>query len=116
MIVTSTWPIALCDSTMARYEPRRWPVDTLCLPTAPGSRDVASPPAAWLADQDLNESRAAFRLFCLPYAGGGAAIYRGWPAIAPGHVQVCAIELPGRGQRMAEAPFQRLTPMVRALA
>lgn len=82
----------------------------------PGSGERASSRQAWLAGQDARDTGAAFRLFCLPYAGGGAAIYRGWHAIAPGHIQVCAIELPGRGQRMAEAPFQRLAPMVRALA
>lgn len=90
-------------------------MDTSCLLMDPPAGKRASSLAAWLG-QDVTDSGAAFRLFCLPYAGGGAAIYHGWHAIAPDHIQVCAIELPGRGHRMAEAPFQRLVPMVRALA
>jgi medium-chain acyl-[acyl-carrier-protein] hydrolase len=42
------------------------------------------------------------RLFCLPYAGGGASIYRLWPNHLPGDVEVCALQLPGRERRHAE--------------
>ncbi len=59
---------------------------------------------------------AAARLVCLPYAGGGASVYRRWDHLAPQHVEVCPVELPGRGARMGEAPFLRLPPLVRALA
>ena len=69
----------------------------------------------WLPRTRLN-SHPEFRLFCLPYAGGGASVYRAWPQAVPRQVEVCAVELPGRGSRMCEAPFQRLTPLVRALA
>jgi len=58
---------------------------------------------------------AAIRLFCLPYAGGAASVYRTWGQIAPRQVDVCAVELPGRGSRIAEPPFVRLMPLVRAL-
>ena len=46
------------------------------------------------------QSAAALRLFCFPYAGGGAAIYRGWPDGLPGTIDVCAVALPGRGGRL----------------
>ncbi|WP_433527966.1 thioesterase II family protein [Micromonospora sp. CA-263727] len=59
---------------------------------------------------------AATRLVCLPYAGGAAAVYRAWGQLAPSHVEVCPVELPGRGVRMGEEPYRRLTPLVRALA
>jgi len=59
---------------------------------------------------------AAIRLVCLPYAGGGASEYRGWDHLAPHHVEVCPVELPGHGIRMGEAPFIRLQPLVGALA
>lgn len=59
---------------------------------------------------------ADVRLFCLPYAGGAAAVYHGWQAVAPASVQVCAVELPGRGRRLAEPAYLSLTPLVRALA
>lgn len=40
-------------------------------------------------------------LICLPYAGGSAAIFRDLPALLP-DMQVHAVELPGRGRRLAE--------------
>ena len=69
----------------------------------------------WLAGRELSP-HADFRLFCLPYAGGGAAVYRGWQEVAPPGVQVLALELPGRGTRLREAPLQRLAPLIRSMA
>jgi hypothetical protein len=60
-------------------------------------------------------SSAAIRLFGIPYAGGSASVYCACGQIAPRQVEVCAVELPGRGSRIAEAPFVRLMPLVRAL-
>lgn len=68
----------------------------------------------WLAGQDM-DTPASVRLFCLPYAGGGAAAYRGWTAASPPGLHICPLELPGRGRRINEAPFTRLRPLVRAL-
>jgi medium-chain acyl-[acyl-carrier-protein] hydrolase len=59
--------------------------------------------------------RAALRLFCLPYAGGSALIYRNWPEGLPSAVEVCAIQIPGRGSRMHERPFRKLLPLVGVL-
>ncbi|MGA5301851.1 thioesterase II family protein [Nucisporomicrobium flavum] len=59
---------------------------------------------------------AEARLVCLPYAGGAAAAYRAWHQLAPGHVEVCPVELPGRGLRMGEEPYRRLPPLVEGLA
>ena len=42
----------------------------------------------------------ASRLFCFPYAGGGASIYRQWANKLPTWTEVCAIQLPGRENRM----------------
>ncbi len=46
---------------------------------------------------------AARRLFCLPYSGGGASMYRLWPRVI-GDVEVCPVQLPGRENRMREQP------------
>jgi medium-chain acyl-[acyl-carrier-protein] hydrolase len=62
------------------------------------------------------DSSAKLRLFCLPFAGGGASIYRTWPAALPSWVEVCPIQLPGREERYRETPFTSLTGMSRALA
>ena len=60
--------------------------------------------------------QARLRLFCFPYAGGNAMIYRKWPVGLPATVEVCAIQLPGHGNRLRERPFDRLMPLVEALA
>ena len=55
---------------------------------------------------------AVFRIFCLPFAGGGATAFRLWPAGLPAEVDVIALQLPGRGTRLREAPLRRLSDMV----
>jgi medium-chain acyl-[acyl-carrier-protein] hydrolase len=56
------------------------------------------------------------RLFCFPYAGGNSLIYRAWPFGLPENVEICAIQLPGHGNRLPEPLFNSLTPLVSALA
>ncbi len=60
--------------------------------------------------------QATLRLFCFPYAGGGATIFRRWPDSLPDTVEVCAVRLPGREGRLREPAFDRLSPLVDALA
>jgi medium-chain acyl-[acyl-carrier-protein] hydrolase len=45
------------------------------------------------------------RLFCLPYAGGGASAFRSWPAAVPREIEICPVHLPGREGRFRE-PLQ----------
>jgi medium-chain acyl-[acyl-carrier-protein] hydrolase len=59
-------------------------------------------------------TQARLRLFCFPYAGGGASIFRAWPDDLPG-MQVCPVQLPGRENRLREPCFIRLEPLVQAL-
>jgi surfactin synthase thioesterase subunit len=42
-----------------------------------------------------------FRLFCFPYSGVGASMYRGWPERV-GEVEICPVQLPGRENRIRE--------------
>lgn len=58
---------------------------------------------------------AKLRLFCLPYAGGGGHIYIPWKDKLPAFVELCAIQLPGRGMRMVETPYTSVETMVKAL-
>ncbi|MFO1427692.1 MAG: alpha/beta fold hydrolase, partial [Steroidobacteraceae bacterium] len=51
---------------------------------------------------------ATVRLFCFPYAGGGAAIYRPWAQNLPASVDLCALQLPGRETRIRETPIARI--------
>ncbi|WP_027818883.1 thioesterase II family protein [Paraburkholderia bannensis] len=40
-------------------------------------------------------------LFCLPYAGGSAAVYREWQQRLPGWIKLAPLHMPGRGVRHA---------------
>lgn len=62
-----------------------------------------------------NSERSSLRLFCFPYAGGGALVYRGWHRILPGSIGVYAAQLPGRGDRLAEPPFLDLPALIEPL-
>lgn len=52
------------------------------------------------------------RLFCFPYAGGGASVFRGWAADLPPGIELCAVQLPGREGRLREAPFRRMDDLL----
>jgi medium-chain acyl-[acyl-carrier-protein] hydrolase len=54
----------------------------------------------------------ALRLFCFPYAGGGAGIYRPWQDLLPPQVEVVAVQPPGREQRLAEPAYSRVEPLL----
>lgn len=62
------------------------------------------------------KSQAKIRLFCFPYAGGGAMAFFRWQNEILPEIDVCPIELPGRGKRFSEAPFISLPPLIEALA
>jgi medium-chain acyl-[acyl-carrier-protein] hydrolase len=68
----------------------------------------------WVACAKPNP-QAKFRLFCFHYAGGGASAFRTWSNSLPQSVEVCAIELPGRGSRLMEPPFTQLEPLIQKL-
>lgn len=76
---------------------------------------MATVTGAWLTLPESNPG-AAVRLFCLPYAGGGAAIFRGWAEGLPPEVQVHPVQLPGRGNRLREKPLDRIEPLVAGIA
>ncbi len=59
---------------------------------------------------------AGLRLFCFPFAGAGAAAFRGWAEGLPSGVVVSPARLPGRESRMAEAPLRRMERLVAELA
>jgi medium-chain acyl-[acyl-carrier-protein] hydrolase len=59
---------------------------------------------------------AEVRLFCFPYAGGGASVFRDWAGRLPGHVETCPVQLPGRETRFREPAFTRVAPLVETLA
>jgi surfactin synthase thioesterase subunit len=50
---------------------------------------------------------STLNLFCLPYAGGSATIYREWPAHLPRWIKLIPLHMPGRGVRQQLAPMHR---------
>lgn len=55
------------------------------------------------------------RLFCFPYAGAGATVYRRLARLVPPGLEICAVQLPGREERLTETAFVRLDAIVSAL-
>jgi len=55
---------------------------------------------------------ARLRLFCFPYAGGGAALFRNWPLSLGNEVEVIAIRTPGRENRFGEPAISSLDVLV----
>lgn len=63
----------------------------------------------------IERPEAKFRLFCFPYAGGGASIYLNWVRSFSNEIEVCPIQLPGRQERIMETPIADLNEMIDAL-
>lgn len=55
------------------------------------------------------------RMFCFPYAGGGASTYAGWQRALGDRVRVLPIHLPGREGRMSEQRFTDLDELTEDL-
>jgi medium-chain acyl-[acyl-carrier-protein] hydrolase len=58
---------------------------------------------------------AKVRLFCFPFAGGGASAYRVWGQQMPDFVEVCPIQLTGREERCMEPPHRRMETLTEVL-
>lgn len=56
------------------------------------------------------------RLFCFPYAGKGAAIFARWSSLLPPDIEVCALQLPGKGGLLREKPTVSLREVVQEIA
>jgi medium-chain acyl-[acyl-carrier-protein] hydrolase len=70
---------------------------------------------SWLA-QAKSSADISLRLFCFPYAGGSALIYRNWQKQLPPSIEVCPVQLPGRGYRLHEPLFTDIRPLAEAAA
>jgi surfactin synthase thioesterase subunit len=68
----------------------------------------------WLAP-NLLRTDAHTRFFCLPYAGAGASAYRTWNNELPSGLQLCAVQLPGRENRLGERAIDNTQALVTAM-
>ena len=70
--------------------------------------------ARWIPYREEN-GPARCRLFCFPHAAGNALFFRPWQPLMPAGIELCPVELPGRGARIDEAPFGRMDTLVEDL-
>lgn len=75
------------------------------------SRDVAA--TTWLGPPGARPDDVV--LYCLPYAGAGASVYRDWRGRLTG-VEVVPVHLPGRNGRIQERPYTDAGALVADLA
>jgi len=64
--------------------------------------------------KESGEKNYKARLFCFPFAGGSASTYKDWAANFC-QIEVCAINLPGRGFRFQEKAHSAMSTLVDAL-
>lgn len=57
--------------------------------------------SSWLVTP-YHRPEAQVRLFCIPFAGGSASFFHHWSELVPKSIEICAVELPGRGLRFGE--------------
>jgi medium-chain acyl-[acyl-carrier-protein] hydrolase len=59
---------------------------------------------------------ARLRLYCLPYAGGSASVFRSWCDLLPADVDVWGVEYPGHGNRIGEPLTDRIDKLAESIA
>src|SRR5437870_1453888 len=63
----------------------------------------------------LRRVQPKVRLVCFPHAGGGASTFRRWTGLLSSDIELNAIQLPGRENRVAEracTSFEALVPIL----
>lgn len=69
----------------------------------------------WI-DGIFRKKNSSMRLFCFPYAGGSSQAYYGWNQHLPGALELCPIQLPGRGARFQAPPYRQFERLIPSLA
>lgn len=62
------------------------------------------------------QTKAQLRLLCFSHAGGNARVFRRWGEAISGEVEVCPVELPGRGTRLGEGLVSSMPLLVETMA
>ena len=68
----------------------------------------------WIINYQANP-QAFLRIFCFPYAGTGASIFRTWSTYLPPNIEVFGVQLPGRENRYKEPKFTNIVPLIPTL-
>lgn len=72
--------------------------------------------AAWSNGLVPRGSGSKIRLFCFPFAGGGASAYWSWIAELSPDIEIVALQLPGRESRWGELAYSQMAPLIHQLA
>ncbi|MFF7636234.1 thioesterase II family protein [Kitasatospora sp. NPDC008050] len=70
---------------------------------------------SWVRPIPGRTAPGGLRLFCFPYAGSGASVFREWGAGLPEGVEALAVQLPGREDRFFDQPIADLDELLDAL-
>jgi medium-chain acyl-[acyl-carrier-protein] hydrolase len=75
---------------------------------------ATTPPDRWIGVPTGVATGAApqVRLFCLPYAGGSASIFRDWARALPARIELRPVHLPGRERRAMEPAIDDMDVLV----
>jgi medium-chain acyl-[acyl-carrier-protein] hydrolase len=68
----------------------------------------------WFPSVELSSGKS--RMFCFPYAGGNATLFRNWKNYFREDVEIWAVEFPGRSCRLSEPAYTSVRPLVDELA
>ncbi len=115
-----------CGPRSARFPPggpRSAPGETTGLPrldrveldgyaAAQPGRSDGQPNAIEMVAAALLDTRARMRVVLPPLRGGGASAYRAWTSVLRPDVQLCAVQLPGRENRLGEPLFTNVSDLV----
>lgn len=64
----------------------------------------------------LGEDSTELRVFCLPFAGGGASFFRAWRNQAPTSISIVPVQYPGRETRLNEPCILDINELATELA
>jgi medium-chain acyl-[acyl-carrier-protein] hydrolase len=76
---------------------------------------VNEEPNSWFVCYKPN-STARLRLFCFPYAGGGASSFYTWTKELTSDIEIIGIQMPGLESRFKERPIKSVELVVKMLA
>ena len=77
----------------------------------PGKQE-AGELSKWLSVSAPPKPNATTRLWCFPFAGGGASAYHAWRKLAPEWLAIEPVLLPGRERRISENTFNQMDALV----
>ena len=76
---------------------------------------VTLKPGSWVICPKSNP-KAKLRLFCFPYAGGGASVFKSWAEMLPENIELCILQMPGREERLGETLITEMPILVDSMA